>query len=552
MSKINYFSLGGQDERGRYCGVLEVNNEIFILNAGIGAEFSNHLGIKKIIPDLNYLKNNYSKNIKGIFIGCPKNINIGTLPYLLDVFPGTPVYTSVLGKEIIASYIAKFEYEWNRNLNVNIISLNPAIDVSVGSLKVCGVKTPSSVPSSYAWVFKLVTGQIIVFLDEFLVANENKPCCESQLHLIVQQAKNKTSLLLIGSQSAGKVTGFAYPLAKNFHFLKKSIASVKGRVIVGVYEDDWNTMLNLSEIAKIYGMNFHIFNPRISLLFNRYLETLKSKDYSQSVPLMDSENFLIAIVGDNEDLFKKLIDINEGRNEQIKFKEGDLFISSTITLPENEHEEIRLLNDISKNNVIVVERPKSIVPYAAGNEDIKFVVNFLSPYNIVPVDGYYKDFVNVMKALEDTIDTKRIKFLGSGEKLEIDGKNLTVLPNKLFKQYVNEEGILDINDNVILERQLLEKNGLVVISVLYNNSKHVFYKPTVFMKAFVPDDYSKKQEIQESIEKHVIAELSRYLALKKTLEMKEIKLNLKDAVYKALKNKIVKKPLILPLITKYQ
>ncbi|GCE63188.1 ribonuclease J [Candidatus Mycoplasma haematohominis] len=550
MSKINYFALGGQDEMGRYAGVLEINNEIFILNAGIGAEFSNQLGIKKIIPDLRYLSE-HAKKIKGIFIGCPKNINIGSLPYFLTTFPNIPVYTSVLGKAIIESFLAKFEQENNVNIKNEIIAVNPAIDLTVGMLKVCGIKSPSSVPCSYAWVFKLLTGQVVVFLDEFVLANEVNPCCESQLHLIAQQVKNKTSLLLIGAQNAGKVLGFAYPLAKNFSFLKKSVSSTKKRVLVSLYEDDWNTLLNLSRVAKVYSMNFHISCPRIAFLVNKYIETLHSDEYAAATPLLKSDNSLIAIVGNNEDLFAKLRNIDAGKDE-IAFQSGDLFLICTITLPENEYEEILLLNDISKHDIIVVKQPKSIIPYAAGNEDIKFVVNALSPYNIVPVNGYYKDFVNVYKALSNTVDTKRIKFLGSGERLEIDGKQTNVTTLNISKQYVNEEGILDINNMILLERQLLEKSGLIIISVLYNIKKHIFYKPKVSIKAFVPEDYSKKNDIHAAIDKYIALELSKYLALNKGLEIREVKMHLKDAVYKALKNKTNKRPVILPLITKWQ
>lgn len=533
---------------GRYAGVLEINNEIFILNAGIGAEFSNQLGIKKIIPDLRYLQE-HSKKIKGIFVGCPKNINIGSLPYFLSTFPNVPVYTSTMGKAIIESYLSKFESESNCIIKNKIISINPAIDVAVGTLKICGIKTPSSVPSSYAWVFKVSSGQVIVFLDEFVLANETNPCCESQLHLITQQVKNKTSLLLIGAQNAGRVPGFAFPISKNFDFLKRAVSSTKKRVLVSLYEDDWNTLLNLSKIAKIYSMNFHISCPRIAFLFNKFVETLHSEDYAVSNALTSSDNTLIAIVGDNEGLFAKLRHIDSGEDE-ITFQSGDLFLICTITLPENEYEEIRLLNEISKHDIVVVKQPKNIVPYAAGDEDIKFVVNSLSPYNVVPVNGYYKDFVSVYKALSNTLDTKRIKFLGSGERLEIDGKQTNVTELPISKQYVNENGILDLNHTILLERQLLEKSGLIVVSVLYNSKKHLFFKPTVFIKAFVPDDYSKKKDVYEAINKQIETELSKYLALNKVLEVREVKMCIKDAVFKALKNKMHKRPAILPLITK--
>ncbi|AEW46014.1 hypothetical protein MHC_05805 [Mycoplasma haemocanis str. Illinois] len=549
MAKINYFALGGQDESGRYSGVLEINNDIFILNTGIGAEFSNQLGIKKIIPDLRYLSE-HKNRVKAIFIGCPKNLNIGALPYFLETFKGVPVYTSHGGKLIVDSFLSKFQEEKRVNLEANVVAINPSNDITIGSLKICGVRTASSVPNSYGWLFKLVTGQVVVFLDEFLIANENKPCCESQLHIIAQQAKNKTTLLLLGAQAAGKMLGFSYPNAKNFSFLKRTVASTKNRILAGVYEDDWNTLFNLSRVAKIYHMNFHISCPRTSSLFNKHIENLKGDEYAVSNPLISSDNVLIVITGDSETLFKTLLDIHSGDHE-IKFKSGDLLIIATITLPENEFEEISLLNEISKQDIVLVKQPKSIVPYKAGNEDIKFIVNSLSPYNIVPIDGYYKDFINVYKALENTIDPNRIKFLSSGEKIEIDDKNINVVSLPIAKQYVSEEGILDINSSTVLERQLLEKNGVVMVSVLYHTKNHCFSRPHVEMKAFVTDDYSRRDEIQEAIVKFLDLELSKFLSLNVTLSIKDVKNHIKDAVYKAVKNKTQKKPLVLPIITRY-
>lgn len=549
MSKINYFSLGGQDEKGRYSGVLEINGDIFILNTGIGAELSNQLGIKRVIPDLRYLSEQKNR-VKAIFIGCPRNINIGSLPYFLEVFPDIPVYTSPGGKLIIDSFLERFQKENNKTIKSNVIGVNPSNDLSISSLKICGVKTASSVPNSYGWLFKLVTGQVVVFLDEFLIANENRPCCESQLHVIAQQAKNKTALLLVGAQSAGKMIGFAFPNAQNFSFLKRSIASTKNRTIVSVYEDDWNTLFNLSKISKIYHMNFHISDPYIADLFNKHVEALKSEEYALSTALINSENSLIAIVGDGETLFKTLSSINEGEHE-IKFQNGDLFLMATITLPENEFEEITLLNEISKHDILLIKQPKDIVPYCAGNEDIKFIVNFLSPYNIVPIDGYYKDFVNIHKALENTIDPKRIRFLSSGEKIEIDDRNVNFTTVPIAKQYISTEGMLDINSSTVLERQLLERNGLIMVSLIYSSKQHCFSKPSLTTRAFLTEDYSKKDEIHEAITKQLEEELAKYLALNKTLDIKEVKSFIKDAIWKAIKLKTQKKPLILPLITKH-
>jgi ribonuclease J len=53
MAKIDFFALGGLDEHGKDCYVLNINGDIFLINCGISTPPSVTLGIKKIIPDSN-------------------------------------------------------------------------------------------------------------------------------------------------------------------------------------------------------------------------------------------------------------------------------------------------------------------------------------------------------------------------------------------------------------------------------------------------------------------------------------------------------------------
>lgn len=53
MAKIKFFALGGQDERGKNCYVLEIDNDVFIFNVGSLTPTTAVLGVKKIIPDFS-------------------------------------------------------------------------------------------------------------------------------------------------------------------------------------------------------------------------------------------------------------------------------------------------------------------------------------------------------------------------------------------------------------------------------------------------------------------------------------------------------------------
>ena len=77
MSKIKMFALGGLDECGKNCYVVEVDNSIFIFDCGVKFASGNLLGIDYIMPDFSYFVKN-KKKIKGLFITHGHEENMGS------------------------------------------------------------------------------------------------------------------------------------------------------------------------------------------------------------------------------------------------------------------------------------------------------------------------------------------------------------------------------------------------------------------------------------------------------------------------------------------
>ena len=88
MSKINIFSLGGLNENGKNMYVIEVDNDIFVFEAGLQYADEHTLGIDYFIPNIDYLKNN-KERIKGIFLTHGHDENIGALTDIVDPFKVT-------------------------------------------------------------------------------------------------------------------------------------------------------------------------------------------------------------------------------------------------------------------------------------------------------------------------------------------------------------------------------------------------------------------------------------------------------------------------------
>ena len=67
MSKIKIFALGGLNDSGKNMYVVDVDNDVFIFDAGLNYADDKMLGVDYIIPSFDYLKENIDR-IKGIFL----------------------------------------------------------------------------------------------------------------------------------------------------------------------------------------------------------------------------------------------------------------------------------------------------------------------------------------------------------------------------------------------------------------------------------------------------------------------------------------------------
>ena len=92
MGKIKFYALGGLGENGKNMYVLDIENRIFILDAGLKYPSIELFGVDSIIPDFSYLETQKSR-IAGIFLSHGHEDHIGAVPRLLKSLK-IPVYGS--------------------------------------------------------------------------------------------------------------------------------------------------------------------------------------------------------------------------------------------------------------------------------------------------------------------------------------------------------------------------------------------------------------------------------------------------------------------------
>ena len=107
MDQVRIFALGGLDENGKNMTVLEINDVIFVVEAGMKFPESDQLGVEFIIPDFQYLIDNKDR-IGGIFITHAHDDVAAALPYLLKQIEISSMKEMYIKPEV---RVMKFEAE---------------------------------------------------------------------------------------------------------------------------------------------------------------------------------------------------------------------------------------------------------------------------------------------------------------------------------------------------------------------------------------------------------------------------------------------------------
>ena len=143
MSKIKIFGMGGLNENGKNTYIVEVDDKIFVFDAGLKYANDTMYGIDYIIPDYDYLEKNKNR-IVGVFITHAHPESYGGVRDLIKDIKDIKIYATKYA-------INQMKLDGINEKNLNLITAHKKIVIDKET-SVFAINVNHSVPDSVMYV----------------------------------------------------------------------------------------------------------------------------------------------------------------------------------------------------------------------------------------------------------------------------------------------------------------------------------------------------------------------------------------------------------------
>lgn len=549
MSDIKLIALGGVRENGKNLYVVEVNDSIFILDAGLKYPENEQLGVDEVIPNLDYLIEN-KKRVQGIFLTHGHADAIGALPYILSEMK-VPVFGSPLTIELAKLFVKK-------NNNVEKFNQFHVIDaeteIEFADATISFFKTTHSIPESLGIVVGTDEGQI-VYTGDFKFDQAARKYYRTDLARLTEIGRDGVLALLSDSANATSHVLTASESEVGAE-IDDVIANAEGRVIIAAVASNLSRIQQVFDSAAEHRRRVVLtgFDAENIIRTAIRMKRLGVADEKLIVKPKDMHKFedhelIILEAGRMGEPINGLQKMALGRHRYVQIKDGDLVYIVTTPSTSKEAVVARVENLIYKaGGTVKLITQDLCVSGHANARDLQLMINLLQPKYLFPIQGEYRNLsAHADLAQEVGMYPEDIYIVKRGDVmvLEKDGFHHegSVPAGDVM---IDGNAIGDVGNIVLRDRKVLSEDGIFIVALTVNKrEKKIVSKAKIHTRGFV---YVKKsRDILREAAELVNQTVENYLA-QDSFDWGELKGAVRDDVAKFLFDQTKRRPAVLPVV----
>jgi ribonuclease J len=549
---LRVIPLGGVEQVGQNMTVLEYNNDIIVIDAGIEFSSEDMPGVDFIIPNTKYLEERKEK-IRGIFITHGHLDHIGAIPYLIEKLGNPPIYSREFGAIMIQKRNEEFPHL--PKLKMNIVHNDDVIRAGK-SFVIRSFAISHTIPDSMGLLIETPLGEV-AFIEDVRVDNVNGIVEQEEIEQYAR-FKNRDILLLTMDSTSVEKQGFSLSeqtIAKN---IEKIIREVPGRIIIATFASQVERIVTIINFAERYGKKVVIEgrSMKTNVEIAKQLGLIKNKNI---IPLEEMDEYppnkiMMIVTGSQGEEFAALNRIANGTHRQVKLGPSDTVLLSSSIIPDNVRNISKLKDLLYRTNAKIITYLDSDV-HASGHGnrgELRWIHQQIKYRFFIPVHGRHY-MLKQHAELSQSLGTSRQNIMvpDNGSIIEIydGGKKIRMRKEKAPCEIVTVDGfaIGDALAVVIKDRQMLSEDGMFVIIALIDQKTGKLKKsPDLISRGFV---YLKEnQELLRQVRiiiKKSVEEVSTKIH---PIDFDYIKNNIGETVSKFLYQKTAKRPLVIPVV----
>ncbi|MDY0210158.1 MAG: ribonuclease J [Acholeplasma sp.] len=546
---IGIFALGGLGEVGKNTYVYEIEDKIFLVDAGILFPDNSLLGIDYVIPDYSYLVENQER-IVGLFITHGHEDHIGGIPYLLRQVKIPKIYAAGIAVDFIEHKLL----EARDIKKPRIIEYKSHHTYSFGSTEISFVRLNHSIPDMFGIAFKTKQG-VLFHTGDFKI--DYTPVGPAAEYEKLAHLGNEGVLCLMSDSTNAERDGLTPSERTVGTAISEIFSKLSGRIIIATFASNMYRMQQIVEASYKNGRKLAVFGRSMERAMEigqqtGYVRAPKGTIVSgDQINQYKADEVTILCTGSQGEPLAALSRIANGTHRQIKTQPGDTVIFSSSPIPGNQESVNRTIDQLYRRDVNVIINGPVADTHTSGHgnkPDLQLMLSLIRPKFFIPIHGEHRMLKHHKEiAVELGVERDNILIMDNGD---VAAVNATQIRHAGKVQagdiYIDGTGIGDIGSAIIKERKMLSEDGLLsIILTLDPVGKKLLTEPTVISRGFI---YMKGNEaitngIGQKAKEILLSEFE-----KKQFSEHQLKIQIVEQITEYVKQITQRKPMVIPVL----
>ena len=470
MTDLRLIPLGGLGEFGLNAMVLEWEDHLLLVDAGVMFPGHDSPGVDSIVPDFAYLAERRDR-VRGIVLTHGHEDHIGALPFALAAAPA-PVY----GGRLTVGFLRRRLEE--RGVEADLRLLAPGQTIEAGPFRIHPIRVAHSVVDSFALAIETPAG-VVVASGDFKIDAHAAP--EEQTDLAALSAWGDRGVLALLSDSTNVEqrgrTGSEEDVRPAF---REIFARTPGKVLVSCFATAIPRLQRVAEVALEAGRSIAFVGRRLveNTEVARELGLLRIPEgsilHADHIPQYPGRGLALFVAGSQGEPFSALSMVSIDEHPLVAVGPGDTVVLSARAIPGNERAVSRVIGNLFRRGADVLHPGTAAVHVSghASQDELVELITRVRPRYLVPIHGEYRMLAQHARlAAQGGLPADRVLVAEDGDVLSLGPEGARKEARiEAGRMLLDRSGAEELDELVVRDRRHMSAEGVVVPVVMVDKN----------------------------------------------------------------------------------